>query len=219
MAERKVFIAGEKGVTEDIVSFRYHSGFALSQKRKSIEEMHKAIRIKYDGPILEISSKSPEELGVRLSAFNLKIEIGGKPYPVENIFQSSKVFENGGPYPDLLTASPYKAKKDESLKNSGKLIAFRFGNKGFPITPTGLFYDWIYCRALVMNADLARELVKYEIFTDLEFDHKRSLNCQAHAAAVFVSLHRRGLLERAMADIDAFEKIVYGGAEQISVFD
>lgn len=220
MAERKVFIAEKNGVCEEIVNFRYFSGFALVQKRKSIAELHDAIRKKYGKPALEISSKSPDELGIRLSAFNLKIEIDGKPYPIENIFQASKVFEKGGPYFDLLSVQPYKAKKDERLKNSGRLIGFRFRSKEFPLSPVNLFYDWLYCRALSMNGELAKALLEYDIFTDIEFNHNKSFNCQAHAAAVFVSLYKRGLLEEAMSSIDAFKNTAYSDkAVQSSIFD
>ena len=42
---------------------------------------------------------------------------------LECVFQGSKVFENGGPYRDLVLNSPYKAKKAKRLKESGKLFS------------------------------------------------------------------------------------------------
>lgn len=37
-------------------------------------------------------------------------------------------------------------------------------------------------------------LEKYEAFTDIEFNPEKSINCQAHAIAMFMSLKSRGLL-------------------------
>lgn len=62
---------------------------------------------------LEISTKSEEPLGRKLSAFHLTLN----HYALENVFQSAKVFENGGPYLDLLNVAPREAKHDERLKN------------------------------------------------------------------------------------------------------
>ena len=72
-----------------------------------------------------------EAIGIKLSAFNLKIN----SYTLENIFQSAKVFENGGPYLDLLDVSPKEAKRDERLHKSGSLKAFRYQNEDFPLIP------------------------------------------------------------------------------------
>ena len=74
---------------------------------------------------MEISTKSMEAIGIKLSAFNLKIN----SYTLENIFQSAKVFEDGGPYLDLLDVSPKEAKRDERLHKSGSLKAFRYQNE------------------------------------------------------------------------------------------
>lgn len=50
--------------------------------------------------------------------------------------------------------------------------------------------------------------MKYDGFTDIEFNPEKSINCQARAAALFVSLSRRGLLELAMTSIDNYIKII-----------
>ena len=84
---------------------------------------------------MEISTKSLENIGIKLSAFNLQID----NYTLENIFQSAKVFENGGPYLDLLDLSPKEAKRDERLHNSGSLKAFRYQNEDFPLIPKTVF--------------------------------------------------------------------------------
>ena len=230
MAERKVFIVDSCGVIEETIDFKYYTGFAISQKQKSIDSLHKEIKRKYHSNILEVSSKSKDELGVKLSAFNLKVEINGKLIAIENIFQSSKVFEKGGPYTDLLFESPIKAKKDIRLKDSGKLIKFIFKGKEFPIKPKTLFYDWIYCITLTKNKQLINDLVKFDIFTDIEFNDKKSINCQARSAALFVYLYRNNLIDKALENIDNFKAVAYSNKNdvenndkesyhQISMFD
>ena len=168
--------------------------------------MHNAIKeLYYDAEILEISSKSPIELGRKLSAFNLKLD----GIALENIFQSSKVFEYGGPYEDLLSKTPIEAKKDPRIKDSGRIIGFKYQGINYPTIPKTLFYDWIYCQALYSDKELMSSIINYDFFTDIEFNHEKSLNCQARSAAIFVSLYQKGLLEECLADIVKFEECVY----------
>ena len=58
------------------------------------------------------------------------------------------------------------------------------------------------------NKELADELLQYDSFTDIEFSPEKSKNCQARAAALFVALHRKGLLEY-INDFEQFVKIAY----------
>ena len=105
------------------------------------------------------------------------------------------MFEHGGPYPDLLTVSPREAKRDERLRTGGKLTGFVFDGKDYPTEPKTAFYDYLYITALLENPVLAETVLSYDAFTDIEFNPQKSLNCQAAAAARFVSLHRLGLLK------------------------
>ena len=59
------------------------------------------------------------------------------------------------------------------------------------------FYDWLYIHTLAQegNAALAEGILAYDAFTDIEFNPKRSINCQAEAAAMFVMLESIGLLK------------------------
>lgn len=63
---------------------------------------------------------------------------------VEPIFQSSKVFEKGGPYKDLLRKTSLEAKKDKRIKESGDLIYFDYDNRRWNLEPKTMFYDYIY---------------------------------------------------------------------------
>lgn len=228
MAKRKYFISTPNNnclFKEEFSEFKFYTGFAITQKQKSIISFHNSIIEKNkEFKILEVSTKSTNPVGVALSAFNLKFldEVSNKEFPLENIFQSSKVFENGGPYRDLLYVQPKEAKRDERLATSGKLIKFNYNGQDWELEPKTIFYDWIYIKALCRNSKLVEEIVKYDTFTDIEFNHEKSINCQARSAAIFVSLVKLGNINEVLKDIRKFKKI-YGALnqkeEQVSLFE
>ena len=212
MAQRPYFISSTDNTffREETCEFEYFNGFAITQKQKTIESLHNAILRKYPtAKILEVSRKSTCKIGEQLSAFNLVLtsKKNGKKYPIENIFQSSKVFTNGGPYKDLLNCLPIEAKKDDRLRNSGRLISFNFEGKEWNLEPRSFFYDYIYIRALLENDQLIKELIQYDTFTDIEFNPKKSINCQARSVAIFVGLYKANLIKKYMDDIDLFKTL------------
>ena len=198
MALRPVFIPNEEGpflVTSKLVNFEYYSGFSIHQKQKSIDELHSSIEKELGLiNILEVSSKSKNKLGVDLSAFNLEINDKNKKYYVECAFQGSKVFENGGPFLDIFNKTSREAKKDERLTSSGNLIGFNFYHTSWGLTPPTAFYDWLYINTLNSHKNLHNDLLNYNAFTDIEFNPKKSLNCQAYSVAMFVSIYKRNLI-------------------------
>ena len=225
MARRPIFIPDSSYpyVEEKDIEFQWYPGFAKSQAQKSIKSLHQATDI---SPILEISGKSAEPLGVLLSAFNLSIRIENDRMSVECAYQGSKVFKKGGPYTDLYSRSSREAKTDPRLRNSGELIAFKFCGEDFPIKPQTGFYNWLYIQALGQNQNLARELKNFQGFSDIAFNPKRSINCQARAAAIFVSLsrHQQQLLEQILKNdknkdsFNSFRSIVPQEPEQGKLF-
>ena len=213
MANRPVFLAEATApfYFERGVEFEWFPGLSAAQKRRSWQSLHAAFLHKMpDRRVLEISSKSTEPLGVALSTFNLHLTVDGRRLPLECVYHGSKVFLHGGPYTDLLTATPRAAKKDERLKTSGLLTGFVLNGETFALRPKTFFYDWLYLNALYQNPDLAAQLLAYDAFTDIEFNPEKSLNCQARAAATYVGLHRAGLLQAALSSPQAFLRIVYG---------
>ncbi len=199
MANRPVFVCkeGKPFYRTVSVDFEFYSGFSKTQKQRCIRSLHDSYRKMYgDVKLLEISSKSEDELGVALSAFNLMkfVPSLNRKVPVECIFQGGKVFEKGGPYLDLLEATPREAKKDPRIHESGRIIAFEFEGQRFPTEPKTMFYDYIYITALEENFDLSDQLIYYDGFTDIEFNPDKSINCQARSCAIYVSLIRNGLL-------------------------
>ncbi len=216
MANRPIFTPDTNGFpyvdTVDI-EFKWHPGFAKSQMQKTILSLHEAAEKQGIAPILEISSKSASRFGVSLSAFNLPLETeNGQKMSVECAYQGSKVFENGGPYHELYFESSKSAKTDERLQNSGELIGFNFCGEDFPTEPKTAFYDWLYITALYQKKkDLMQQLESYQGFSDIVFNPSKSLNCQARAAALFVSLSKNGLMEKQLiSDKDYYLSILKG---------
>ena len=212
MAIRPVFIPIETSpfFKQENIEFQFYSGFSDTQKQKSIKSLHSAYLEKYpNNRVLEISTKSYDELGINLSAFNLNIKTeSGNTYSVESAFQSSKVFENGGPYSELIYKQSREAKKDPRLRESGKLIYFYFNRRKFDIIPRTFFYNWLYINTLNLYPDYSEKVMDYNAFTDIEFNPDRSINCQAMAAAIFTSLYKLKLLND-VRNADSFLNIVY----------
>jgi hypothetical protein len=191
-------------VEEVPVSFTWAGGFAASQKKKNIVAMHEAASSKGLSPVLEVSTKSEDKLGQRLSAFNLKISTPVGEISIECAFQGSKVFERGGPYTDLYKTDSRSAKRDERLKNSGRLIAFDFFGDVWPLEPKTSFYDWLYLTALQPHKSYLTRLFEYKGFSDIEFNPEKSINCQARTCALLVSLLKRDMLDSVLRSKETF---------------
>ena len=196
MANRPFFIPNDNKdelVKTELVEFKWFTGFAKVQKQKSISSFHENIskQFKYN-KILEISTKSKDKLGVKLSAFNLKINFKDKEYFLESLFQGSKVFSNEGPYEDIYVKESIDAKRDERIKRSD-LKEFSFFGEKFTLEFD--FYSWLYFLALKQNKKLTSEILNYQAFTDIEFNPEKSLNCQAYSAALYSSMITNNILD------------------------
>lgn len=212
MAIRPVFISTESApfYRKQDTDFVYYSGFALVQKQKSIKSLHENFCMNNSKKnIIEISTKSNTELGKSLSAFNLVISGKKSHFSVESAFQGSKVFELGGPYSDLINKESLEAKRDPRLKTSGKIVKFNYFGRIFPTEPLDYFYNWLYINALNVNEDLAKQIIEYDAFTDIEFNPNKSINCQARACAIYVGLVKSNKLKEALLSEKDFLKIIY----------
>lgn len=235
MAIRPVFVPGtsmETPVLTINTSFTWYPGMALAQRQRSIQSMHECARVAHGlSPLLEISTRSPEPHGVALSAFNLELapqSLPGYAAPageacpgcvtVEALFQSSKVFADGGPFPDMLGDKPRDIKKDPRIRATPErpLRGFRLAGTDWPLEPATLFYDWIYLNALLQNPGPASRLDQYAGFTDMAFNPRRAVNCQAASAALYCALRNNGLLEEALCSPDAFRNTVYGNRKAVT---
>lgn len=170
MTVRPIFISTnniENPVRIENIEFNWIKGMAYSQKCKRRDEFHKEIsKIYGKDKILEVSTKSNQDIGIKMSAFNLKFKYNNITKAVEEIYQSSKIIEND------------------------KIVGFKFEDITFENEPKGMFYDWLYISALLQHPQYFSDLNKYEVFTDIEFNPKKSYNSQARAVALFLCLYR-----------------------------
>ena len=196
--------------TVENFEFDWAAGQAAAQKKKNSSTLQSLWKEKHpEGKILEVSTKSDDPTGVKLSPFNLTRRLPSlrKEFPVENIYQSSKTFRHGGPYVDLLGVTPSKALADPRLLDSGDLVSFTMEKEQYPVNPNFLFYQWLYLTALLENPGLADKVKKTDAFCDIEFNPDKGTNNQARACAVFNSLARLNLLEEART-FEGFKKIM-----------
>ncbi len=211
MAVRPVFVPLKRApyVHSVATEFVWNAGLSAAQKKKNVIALHEAFEKSFPGKrILEISSKSQLELGVSLSAFNLEKYVPsiGRSIPVECVYQGGKVFSKGGPFTDMYEFTARAAKKDQRLKESGKLCGFYYEGESLPLEPMSAFYNWLYINALIENPELSERLAEFDGFTDIEFAPDKGVSCQAAAAAVFVSLRSLGLLEECR-DFESFRRM------------
>ncbi|MBR9839927.1 MAG: hypothetical protein GYB50_18805 [Rhodobacteraceae bacterium] len=210
MASRPIFLvddADDSLVTTVDVEFKWYAGMSLARRRMSAQSLISAGRNLYPSRrFLEVSRMSDDPLGEGLSAFNLRYPEGPRTSgrPVECVFQSSKVFQHGGPFRDLLGAEPGDAKRDERLQTSGRLIEFNLEGEKWSSQPLTAFYDWIYMKALDAHPMNADAVMQYDAFTDIAFNPAKSFSCQAHAVALYVSLRRRNKLNEALGSQASF---------------
>ncbi len=214
MATRPVFIplySGPQLIKESLFEFEWTAGFAEIQKKKNILALHQAAEDSGISTVLEISSKSDIEIGRRLSAFSLKIKLDGHLLPLESIYQSSKVFRDSGPFPEIQRFSPREAKKFIRENSKGDLLRFNLCGEDFPLWPKNAFYDWLYIRSLITHDEWIKNNMPYSAFTDIEFNPKTQVNCQARAFAEYLSLQKRSLLKRASEDFIYFSSLLNPG--------
>lgn len=217
MITRPVFIAETnlsnnkyQVFSKQLITFNYNYSKEFSIQQENAKSLKNAFLQKNpDMKLLEVSSRSDNVIGKKLSAFDLKMEIDDIEYILESLFQGSKCFKNGGPYQDLYHKTPSDAKSDMRLKSSGELIGFQLFNTFFPAIPKTLFYDFLYCNALLQNRHLIDELVKYNAFSDIAFNPKYSINCQAEACAIFTSLYLKKIPNEVFSNADLFNRYVF----------
>ena len=219
MAKRPVFIPvckREHLVDEMLVDFPWNSGFAPTQKKKNVIALHESAGKMGLSPLLEVSTKSEETLGRRLSVFSLKLELNGRKICLESAYQGSKVFEKGGPYIDIYGKSGKEAKGDPRVRESGDLVGFDFLGWEWPLNPTSAFYSWLYLSALKPHTQYLKRLYHYKGFTDIEFNPQKSISTQAYSCALMVSLLKLDLFDDALQSQSNFIKAISTGSTQKS---
>lgn len=225
MAHRPIFIPGDhKGplFRELSVQFRWHSGMAPVQKKRSVTELHQEAKMLGCKNVLEVSTKSELEIGRRLSAFVLDVELSGITSKIECVYQGSKVFQKAGPFNNLVECRPIDAKRYFKDKDFGLITHFEFFGQTYENLPFHAFYDWLFLRALSPHkAFLEDNLNRFDAYSDIEFNPSRSINTQARSMAIISSLLGRRQFKRCVEDFDYFrshlEKIEKKNSTQIEL--
>jgi hypothetical protein len=195
---------------EHLVEFEWVPGLAMSQQQKSVKNLHAAAQaqLKLEN-ILEVSTRSTDDLGRKLSAFNLMLSFEGAKVSVEELYQASKVFEGGGPFTELIGLGALNAKRDPRIKESGNLIGFQFDGASFPLADSPNFYDWLYVKALSENKHLHSEISPYQAFTDIAFNQStlkpkkgKSFNSQARTISIWCAIAAQGSVQNFIQNVD-----------------
>lgn len=159
MAMRPVF----EGVVNDSswvmvrtheIEFKWAPGLAVSQKRKNVKALHEGFVQKTGtdpAKLLEVSRLCESELGTKLSAFNLQLDLemllaklegrkaaGSQLIPLESCYQGAKCMDGQPPFEDILLLPAKAAKKDPRVKE-GSVTGFRLGKVNFPLFPKTAF--------------------------------------------------------------------------------
>lgn len=212
MANRPIFIPQIKtaGVIILNLDFTWHAGMATSQKQKSIRSLHeKALAQKRIHRILEISTKSEEELGKKTSAFSLKIETKEGVFSLESVYHASKIFPVVGAQKQWMQLSARQSKKESQKFQDqyGKPIGFCIEDTEYFGKSHKLGFTYMYFQALKLkDQEEINELCLFDAFTDINFLPQKGGNCQAHAAALFVSLRNNGVANPWKIDLNGLEK-------------
>ena len=212
MASRPIFVPGNDDgrlYHSENITFQWHSGMSAAQKQRSMLSLHESAKTNGYCSVLEVSTKSSLELGRRLSAFTLNVDILGYKSQIECIFQGSKLFERGGPFPQIFNFSPIEAKRYFRSVNLGKIIGFQIDKAKFSNYPMHAFYDWLFIRSLSEHEGyLARSFQVFDAFSDIEFNPVRSVNTQARTMAIIATLIRRDQFQMAADDYEIYREIL-----------
>ena len=221
MANRKVYVSKTiyPFYEEVSVNFEWFPGFATVQKQKSELSLHlnylaavshnkapekSEMSEEQNYKILEISSKSRNDLGKKLSAMSLKKQTKSGLAYVESVFQSSAIYldkktsQQIGPFPEYQSIDGRTCKKTIKNLSEGMVrIGYEYDGIHFDISKghPSLFYDYIYITSLLeeQNQPMVKALLdgKYIAFTDLA---TKSINTQARSAAIFVGMVYAGII-------------------------
>ena len=227
------YIDKNLNVMKKEITFHWFSGFSKEQKNRSIHSFLDTTAQQFNidrNKILEICKLSPNSLGQQLSAFNLLLTLKNNQNQaitanVERFFQGAKVFgkkddifsdDKIGAFEEIIIDKSLHPKRYQPLANvlnevkNGKLqmIAFQLFGQDYPLNPKNFFYDYLYITALIQNKKLSEQLLAYEYFSDIEFNPKKAINCQAKSAAIYVSMLKKGIVQDFIEqDNDGLEKL------------
>lgn len=167
-------------VTSFNQSFEWAPGFSLKQHQKCVANLHYKINQNTaQSDILEVSTRSTNPLGVKLSALKLRY----KGVSMEKLYQDAKRYKKV--HVTLTTVPAY-------IQDTYELAGFYFEGTFWQANTDDMsaFYDYLYCLAVKesLSYDEIMEITDYGIFTDIAFNPERSYNTQARACAFIKAL-------------------------------
>ena len=211
VAFRPVFIStfDDELVNIDSIEFEWMKGRDPLTKKNNSKSLIKSFYKKYNYKPLEVSTKSDNALGMLLSAFNLTLKTPVGHIPVECAYQGSKKYMEIGKREEFYKTNPVNIKKIIKKENIDKysIQSFDFFGDIWNIEPKEAFYSWLYLKGLGDNKSIEKELIKFKAFIDIEFNPKKSINCQARACAMYVSLKKMNIFEHALKNKKSFLSI------------
>ena len=102
---------------------------------------------------------------------------------------------------------PFKLEAELEARDQ-ELIGFEYLSETWPLDPPAALYDYIYLQAITQllsqHPEAGNELAVFEAFTDVEFNPKKSLSCQARTCSLFIGLGGLEPVRRLLADPSAF---------------
>lgn len=200
MAQRNFWVIKDNKVAKGVIEFKWEPGTSIAQKRRSCVNLHNTLSEKLGlTKVLDISSASTTDFGVKLSAFNLMLN--GKT--VECWYQGSKVYDRAGHMKHLYNVSSMEAKKSMKNPNLGRLVGFRLIDIDYPMEPRTIFYDYIYLRGL-MQLDTRDQILEYDAFTDIQAVIDIDA-CQARSVCIYKLLSYQGKLS-ILNNFDTFKE-------------
>ena len=225
MATRYIYATGLPPMHLD---FEWHAGTAIQQRRRSSKALRNAM---YSAGVrartLEVSSASDKELGIKLSAFNLKIlnEETGAMNTLECLYHGTKRYQSGDRPVHLFGTDSLVAKKYEAPSSWGYKDGFEYKGVHYKGAGVGasLYYNWLYIYALATyNKELATEILSggYVVFTDVQAKFLPQAVCQAQSCSQFVAFASKYTIEEISTKLKAFEgymellKEFYGGVPE-----
>lgn len=159
--------------------------------------------------ILEISTRSQNPFGKSMSPFNLQITLkSGRRVKVECAYQGSKVFKDNEQYPDIYWGTPRDAALDKRVKGRAP-EGFNFFGKAYSPNPKHSFFNFLYIIALFQRKDdVYGKLSEFDGYTDMFYSPRKDVNCQARAAAQYVSMMRQGLINKDTSSAELYQLLL-----------
>ena len=147
--------------------------------------------------VLELSSRSEEPLGQRLSAMHLRAAgpDGDRGLPVESVYQAAKCYGAGGPDEQPLRNGFDAKRHDRERRTAGPLRGFHHRGTFWPAASGSAFYDRLWIQA-ALGTGASRELGRFDAYTDQFHRPGQAVACQARSAAMLVGLDRARELGR-----------------------